>query len=245
MADVLYPTGYGTTMVTMSQLKARHMNHMHPEFAARLFPWIEAQGGDIGIGGGHRTVQPAKVGFAPPGKSFHQSQTFASGVSCYCAVDLVHVNPGKVHRSPTWAEVPAQGSAEADKWRVHCNVRGEPWHMQPIEIDGYDSWVKAGRLEPQPPPPPPPPPVIVYPPITGAVMDSYLDHNGAIYALYSDAGYKTYIPRGDAWQLQKDLRKLSDQPEIPTYKADKVLMWATGPVFGPRATDSDEYGASG
>jgi hypothetical protein len=153
---VLYPIGYATSMVTMSQLKARHMNHMHPAFAERLFPWIESQGGAIGIGGGYRDVQPVKPGFAPPGKSFHQGQTFASGLIAYCAVDLVHVNPGKVHRAPTWAEVPAQGSAWAAAVKVHCNVSAESWHMQPIEIDGYDSWVAAGRPDPKMAPKPVP-----------------------------------------------------------------------------------------
>ena len=165
----LYPMGYGRDMVTMSQMRARHENHMEPEFARRLFNWIEAQGGAIGIGGGRRTVQPDKPGFAPAGKSFHQDQTFADGSVWYSAVDLVHVNPGTVHRSPTWAEVPKQGSSAARAYGVHCNVdqgaMPEPWHMQAVPQDGYDSWVNLGRFRPTPnypipggstPPPDPP-----------------------------------------------------------------------------------------
>lgn len=161
MPDVLYPTGYGSTMVTMERLRAIYEPRCHPEFARRGFAWVEAQQGRIGIGSGRRIVQPTKPGFAPAGKSFHQDQTFASGIVAYSAWDLVAVNPGLVHRAPTWGEVPPQGSAWALAAKVHCNVNGEPWHMQCIEMDGYDSWVRAGRLDPvsTAPPPPPPPPV--------------------------------------------------------------------------------------
>jgi hypothetical protein len=144
----LYPIGYGMQVVSMQRLRDVHEPHMHPAFAASLFRWIESRGGQIGIGGGFRLVQPEKPGFAPKGKSFHQGQQFASGTVAYTAVDLVHVNPGRVHRAPNWSEVPAQGTVEAARWRVHCNVSAESWHMQPINIDGYDSWKNAGRPDP-------------------------------------------------------------------------------------------------
>lgn len=135
-------------MVGIDELFRRHHpDKMHPEFARRLREYLVAQGGRIGIGGSWRATQPAKPGFAPEGRSFHQSQQFASGRVAFCAVDLVHVNPGKVHRSPTWAEVPKQGTAEAKRWNLHCNVDGEPWHIQPIEIDGYGAWDSAGRKD--------------------------------------------------------------------------------------------------
>lgn len=154
---VLYPVGYATTYVTMSQLKALHLNHMHPAFAERLFPWIEAQGGRVGIGSGIRLVQPVKPGFAPAGKSFHQRQTFASGLNAYAAVDLVAPDGpdgNHDHDGVTWAMVPAQGSDEAALWGVHCNVGtpgvkgSEPWHMQPVELDGFDTWQAAGCPDP-------------------------------------------------------------------------------------------------
>jgi len=143
-----YPTGYGTTMVDIDTLFARHhINRMHPEFARRLRAWLQSQNGRIGIGGSWRETQPAKPGFAPEGKSFHQSQTFSGGRVAFAAVDLVHVNPGGKHRSPRWDEVPKQGTQGARDWGVHCNVAGEPWHMQPIELDGYAGWVSKGRKE--------------------------------------------------------------------------------------------------
>jgi len=148
MSEVLYPTGYGTRMVTLDELMARHHpDKIHPEFARRLRAWLEAQGGRVGIGGSWRATQPAKPGFAPEGKSFHQSQTFAGGRVAFCAVDLVHINPGKVHRSPTWGEVPQKNTSESGKWGLHCNVKGEPWHIQPIEVDGWGGWASGGRKD--------------------------------------------------------------------------------------------------
>lgn len=171
---IMYPTGYGSTLVSIDDLfRHHHLDKMHPEYARRLRAWLIAQNGRIGIGGSWRATQPPKPGFAPEGKSFHQSQTFASGRVAFCAVDLVHVNPGKVHRSPRWEEVPRKGSAEAKLWGLHCNVTkpSEPWHIQPIEIDGYGGWVKGGRREPAanypiqgvaPAPAPTPGPAVVF-----------------------------------------------------------------------------------
>jgi hypothetical protein len=147
----LYPTGYGTRLVTLDELfRSHHLDRMHPEFARRLRRWLESQNGRIGIGGSWRATgtQPDKPGFAPEGKSFHQDQRFASGLVAFCAVDLVAVEPGKAHRSPRWSEVPESGSAGARVWGLHCNVRSEPWHMQPIEVGGYATWVRNGRPDP-------------------------------------------------------------------------------------------------
>jgi peptidoglycan hydrolase-like protein with peptidoglycan-binding domain len=135
-------------MVGLDELfRKHHVLKMHPEYARRLRVWLEAQGGRVGIGGSWRASQPAKPGFAPEGKSFHQSQTFQGGRTAFAAVDLVHVNPGGKHRSPKWSEVPVQGTPDARKWGVHCNVAKEPWHMQPVELDGFAGWIKNGRKE--------------------------------------------------------------------------------------------------
>ena len=142
----LYPDGYGTRLVTLEQMVATHGAKMHPEFARRFFPWIVTQGGKVGVGGGWRSIQPAKPGFARDGESFHQDQRFASGFVGYAAVDLVHVNPGQVHRAPTWAE-----SASAPEFGLHTFIKApkpEPWHMQCIEMRGWRTWVDAGRPDP-------------------------------------------------------------------------------------------------
>lgn len=169
----LYPISYGTRMVTMAELRAVHEPKMHPEFARRLFPYFEFKEGLIGIGGGWRAAQPTKSGFAAEGQSFHQTQQWASGFAGYAAVDLVAVNDAgllsrlfslngsagnpdatlmsraltvqKVHRAPTWAE-----TEDAPEWGLHTFIKNppEPWHMQPIEIRGWQTWVNAGRPDP-------------------------------------------------------------------------------------------------
>jgi hypothetical protein len=164
---VTYPEGYGTQLVTLDQMRAKHGPKMHPEFYRRFFAYIEHKGGLLGVGGGWRAVQPVKPGFAPPGKSFHESQDFKSGISAYCAVDLVAPVAGGKHRSPTWDEC-----ADAPDWGLHTFVTGEPWHIQPIEIRGFVTWAGAGRPDPGPftlpgtlPPTEPP-----KPPIEGDTM---------------------------------------------------------------------------
>ncbi len=154
--ETLYPISYGTRMVTLDQLRAKHEPQMHPEFARRLFNWIEAQDGQIGIGGGRRTIQPNKPGFAPSIRStFHGDQDFPSG-TFYAAVDLVARSPGRSHRAPRTDECPQQGSPEAERWGVHINVGtpGSPgyesWHMQPVELDGWGRWMADGQPDLEP-----------------------------------------------------------------------------------------------
>lgn len=171
---LLVPFGYGTALRTLEQVRAWLLEHHHPEYVERLVAWLSSKGGKIGVGGGWRAggAQPNKPGFAPEGKSFHQDQNFADGFCGAAAVDLVARNGASVHRAPTWNEVPAQGSAEAKTWGVHCNVGSpgqvgsEPWHIQPIELDGWQTWWNQGRPAPRPnypfpgrgaPTPPPPP----------------------------------------------------------------------------------------
>lgn len=152
MSETLYPMGYGTKLVTMAELRAKHELDLHPAAAPRIFGWLESCGGLVGIGGGVRAdgSQPDKPGFAPEGQSFHQRQPFRdlNGGRAFAAFDLVVRNevPGKPHRSPRWQEVPHRGNAVAKAWGVHCNVYpSEPWHLQPIEISGWRSWVLRGR----------------------------------------------------------------------------------------------------
>lgn len=144
----LYPSGYGHDMLTLDELIDEHGVDMHPEYARRLFAWIESQGGAIGIGDGWRPNPSDTSQASREGKSFHQTQRFGSGIYGFCAVDLVHVDGSNVHRAPYWSEVPVQGGDDAPIWGVHGNVADEPWHMQPIEIDGYQSWCDNGRPDP-------------------------------------------------------------------------------------------------
>ena len=146
--ETLYPIYYGTRMVTFDELRNRFEPNMHPEAARRGFNFIKYHGGKFGIGGGYRPpgTQPNKAGFAPPGRSFHEGQQFPSGLY-YCAWDMVVANPGRKHRAPTWDEVPKQGSQGAVDFGVHMNVSGEPWHLQPIELDGWATWVKYGKQD--------------------------------------------------------------------------------------------------
>ena len=83
-------------MISLERMVAKHGAKMHAEFARRFFAYMKHKG--FGVGGGWRAVQPVKPGFAPPGQSFHESQTFKSGIVAYAAVDLVHRQPGRVHR---------------------------------------------------------------------------------------------------------------------------------------------------
>ena len=141
---VLYPEAYGTKMTTLDSMIAKHGDKMHPEFRRRFFAYIESKDGLLGVGGGFRVTQPNKAGFAPPGKSFHQNQKFKSGITAYSAVDLVRLRPGGgVHMSPSWDDC-----ADAPEWMLHTFISGEPWHIQCIEMRGFQSWVSAGRKDP-------------------------------------------------------------------------------------------------
>lgn len=180
----LYPSGYDRSLVTIEQLRARWRKapdgrtEMEPEYEARLFAWIVAQGGQIGIGSSGRNFGESTSSATIAGKSFHQRQRFAGGTYWFAAVDLVARNPGKVHRAPSWSEVPVQGSTQALSWGVHSNVGtpgqadAESWHMQPVEIDGFDTWVAMGRPRPKAnrPRPATPPPIVQTP--SAAIRDA-------------------------------------------------------------------------
>lgn len=257
MSQTLYPIGYRTQLVTMDDLRARHEPRMHPEFARRLFPWIRAQNGLIGIGGGWRATgtQPDQPGFAPEGESFHQSQQFPAG-SFYAAVDLVARNDdgllrrvlgltgskgnpdastlrrlltvAKVHRAPTWAEVPAQGSEQAALWGVHCNVgtpgeRGsESWHMQPVELDGWGRWVAAGR-----------PDLRVGYPLPSDPPETVSPEEGTDMKLFD------IPPRVDVGQLAAGERRVIELPFGAEYRQVQMAVQVL-PIDGPdpdRVTD--------
>lgn len=196
----LYPAGYGTQMVTIEVLRSMFEPNMHPEAARRGFAFIESKGGKFGIGGGYRRpgTQPNKPGFATPGKSFHEGQDFPSG-HFYCAWDMVCVNPGGKHRSPYWSEVPKQGTDAAFEFGWHMNIDQEPWHAQPVELDGWGAWDRAGKPDlqynypiagsnptpiPDPVPDPSPPP-----PNPGAITVQFTSRNLAQGSVGTDVKF--------------------------------------------------------
>lgn len=176
------PFGYGTQYVTLAELQVWLLNHHHPEFVRRFIPWLETKGGVVGVGGGWRKQQPAKPGFAPSGKSFHQNQVFNDGFVGAVAVDVVKrdgPDGNHTHDSVSWSDVPKQGTSEARRWGVHANTDTEAWHVQPIEVDGWTSWKSAGRPAPKAgypipgsggTPPPDPPPLPVGPPVAPPIL---------------------------------------------------------------------------
>ena len=172
MAETRYPWGYGRETVSLAQIELRLRPNYHPEFLRRFIPWLESKGGHIGVGGHFRTTQPAKPGFAPEGKSFHQAQDYRDGVNGKaCAIDLVATTSSGVWRSPYWHETPKSGTQESKDWGLHTFIKGEPWHIQPIEIRGWSSWrylhrrrapeasypIPGGNIVPTPDPIPDPP----------------------------------------------------------------------------------------
>jgi len=153
MSELLFPIGYGRRLGTIDEVMAyMEPDWIEPEYAERIRAWFLSRDGELGPGGAMRLVQPQRPGFAPGNMTFHLRQFFNDREYKYMACDLVHRNGDDVHRAPRWDEVPRQGSGHRDisLYGVHCNVNGEPWHMQCIEIDGYLSWVNEGRQHPNP-----------------------------------------------------------------------------------------------
>lgn len=155
--DLLVPYKYSNQYISLRDLHAIMSRDYHPEYVRRFIAWLHYKNGNVGAGGLARTEQPDKPGFAPSlEQSFHWAgQRYADGVTGACAVDTVYKDgpdPGDAHDGIAWTEVPIQGGAEAVKWGIHANVgvpgAGESWHIQPIEIDGHGSWLKAGRPAP-------------------------------------------------------------------------------------------------
>ena len=153
--DLYVPWGYGTRRKSLAAVKMILEPHYHPEYLRRLLHWLEYKNGVIGIGGHFREdgTQPDKPGFAPEGRSFHQNQLYDDGFIGACAVDVVRASSAE-HVTVRDSDVPIQGSKEAKKWGLHANVSKpgepgwEPWHIQPIEIDGWTSWDVADNPAP-------------------------------------------------------------------------------------------------
>lgn len=160
--NLLIPWGYGTQFKTLAWVRDTLAPYYHPEALRRILIWLHDQGGEIGVGSWWREVQPVKPGAAPEGRSFHQTQFFNDGSKGALAIDVVKRNPnGGNHLAVSWADVPAQEGtpaqrAAAKKYGFHMNVgkpgdpfpKGEQWHGQTVEHDGYDTWERQGKPPP-------------------------------------------------------------------------------------------------
>jgi hypothetical protein len=142
---MLYPHGYRSEYVTMARLIELHRPRLHPEMARRFFPWLASMGGVVGIGSGWRSNPHPVSAASMAGKSFHQDQRFRSDVVGFSAFDLVRANPGGDHVGVLWAD-----TAGAPDYGLHTFISGEPWHIQCVEMRGYETWRPAGRPDPIP-----------------------------------------------------------------------------------------------
>lgn len=231
-----YPVGYGSAEMTMAQMRATFEPRMEPEYARRLFAWLEWKGGVVGIGSGWRSRQATTSPATQAGKSFHQTQRFADGWEGYCAVDLVVRRPGMGHSSGAvpWSDVPVQGSQYAKDWGLHANVTGESWHLQPIEIDGFGSWDRNGRPRPKPgyaiPTETPPPPGMQFDPRRGIWGLWPLNDNKPPLAVKSFVEARRTV--GDnRWQWTGDA----------VLYLQGVLYWKAGPNGQPGGITIDGF----
>jgi hypothetical protein len=182
MSEATYPSGYGSRLDTLEQVRDRHQADYHPEAWRRIeAAMVNAQGllgladdqGLCGIGGGARTREQQAANyaedpntFAPPDRSFHQIwDIWADGETGAQAIDWV----GRDGRhQEAWAWLRDNGGLYGLK--TFHNVNGEPWHSQMIGVpNSVSSWRKAGHPGPEtwdlgavPPPPPPPPPEVEF-----------------------------------------------------------------------------------
>jgi hypothetical protein len=219
----LYPDGYGTRYLTMADLRAKHEPRMHPEFARRFFAYLEHKQGLLGVGGGYRITQPDKPGFAPDGKSFHQLQEWASGIDGYAAIDLVTKDGPDVddrHDGVTWAM-----TEDAPDWGLHTFITGEPWHIQPVEIRGWQGWVNQGRRDPQ----------RFQLPGEGVDMSELIyagiDWNGKDYNNYDDPNAWIIPASGGGLVVQPDL-----SVRCASIRNDEVIIGAHNGYMRPQTT---------
>jgi len=148
----LYPDGYSSyaPRLTLAQVEAKHRPKMEHEFAERWFAAMAAADGLVGIGGGWRAVNPVAPGFAPPGRSFHESQQWRDGQYAYAAIDLIGVN-ARHGTAQEWMRRYGSQFGLLTFWNVMVGGHTEPWHVQADDIPrGYSQWTQLGRPNPFP-----------------------------------------------------------------------------------------------
>ena len=162
--EVRVAAGYGqwSRLITWSEFTRRHLNStMHPEFKRRLAAaiwWFNTEryqdtGLIIGIGsGGPRSAGNPVSAASRANQSFHQLQRFHDNRAFWMAADLVAWRgEGLSNRSPRWSEMAAM-----ELFGLHAFIGentattrdDEPWHVQCIEVRGWQGWVTRGQLHP-------------------------------------------------------------------------------------------------
>lgn len=239
---IVYPDGYGTSMLAFDQVVAKHGPKMHPEFKRRFFAYLKAKDGLLGVGGGWRSTSQISAASAA-GKSFHQDQRFASGFVGYAAVDLVTTDgpdANNSHDGVTWAM-----TADAWRWGLHTFIKvpNEPWHIQCVEMRGWQTWVDLGRPDPPyfvlPRDPAPTPPVVV-PPITTTPIQETDDMLYIIQPTFPEATAHTeWLVKFEDGHLERALgstlefAKVKGVPIVPEESAEHYQYQLARRVLPP------------
>jgi peptidoglycan hydrolase-like protein with peptidoglycan-binding domain len=158
---ITFPSGYGTSTITLQQMRDRHQADYHPEAWRRIEAIAVDSGGILGlnpdqglcgIGGGARTreeqaasYERAPNTFARPDSSFHQIWTkWASGAKGAQAVDWVG-REGRHQEAWKWLRDNGGRFGLITFW----NVNGEPWHSQMSDVpNSVSQWKALGYPDP-------------------------------------------------------------------------------------------------
>lgn len=155
-----FPSGYGSDLLTLDQVRARHRDRYHPEAWRRSEAIMVASAGLLGladhqglcgIGGGARTraEQAASYArnpssFAPPDSSFHQEWEWGDGHHGAQAIDWVG-RDGRHHEA--WRFLRDHGGLYG--LRTFHDVNSEPWHTQMVDVPlSVSQWRALGKPGP-------------------------------------------------------------------------------------------------
>jgi len=232
---ILYPIGYRDESVDLAELIRREGDGLHPAIARRFWAWIAWLKGEVGVGDGWRPTPSPVSQASRDGESFHQWQLFASGLTAWCAIDCVVRDGPDANNSHDG--MTAELAATAVQFGLHANigipgVRGyESWHIQGIEMDSYDAWVRAGRPDPDPDFPLPTATLPTTPeeiPEMLAIRPAHPDLNPGLFTvdghpisaeLYAELGVDlTIIDQDHAWWDEATLHKMGE-PARRLYRA--------------------------
>lgn len=171
---MLIPYGYNGDQIPLEQLDSRQTwRGLHPEFRRRVHAMLVEGDGRLGIGQGWRSsavqeatflqrhtpvtsggccvyngqryaLKPGNAHAAPPGLSFHESQTVDGG-SWAMAADMI----GDL----AWME-PQLARFGLKSFANLTGAQREPWHIQLLELpNSVTAWKAAGSPSPNRPAP--------------------------------------------------------------------------------------------